>query len=125
MSRNVVQWPNVEEQHLVFNVGKARYTAIPVQAYLPDLEVPETDCLVTVLSAQEADLENVHWLDHCERDFRDLREDVWTVDFLHGLIISSDWHPSSALMAEITRRTAWHTIVPDLDLPVSMTSKLF
>ena len=122
MSHNIALWPNVEEQHLVFNIGKARYTAIPVKIDLPDLKIPETDYLVTVLSAQKADLENVHWLDHCERDFRSLGEDVWTVNFLDGLIISSDWLPSLALTAEIKRRTAWHAIVPGLDLPVSMSS---
>ncbi|KAK0511023.1 hypothetical protein JMJ35_006575 [Cladonia borealis] len=117
MSHNISLWPDVEEQHPVFNVGKARYTAIPVKTDLPRLKIPETDHLVTVLSAQKADLDNVHWLDHCKRDFRSLGEDVWTVNFLDGLIISSDWLPSLALTAEIKRRTAWHAIVPGLDLP--------
>ena len=62
MSRNVAQWPNVEERHPVFNVGKARYTAIPVKADLPDLKIHGADRLVTVLSAQAADLEDVNWL---------------------------------------------------------------
>ena len=124
MSRNVVQWPNVEEQHPVFNIGKAIYTAIPVKADLPDLKISGANCLVTVLSAQRGDLEAEKWLDRCEQAFRDLGEDFWTVGFLDGLIISSDWHPSPVLKAEITRRTAWHAIIPGLDLPVSMSSTL-
>ena len=121
-------WPNVEERHPVFFVGEARYTAIPVKANLPDFKIPGADRLVTVLSAQAADLENEHWLDGCLQAFRDLKEDVWTYDFLDGLIISSsqslDSPPSSALVAKITGRTAWHAIVPGLDLQVSMSSRL-
>ena len=126
MDRNV--WPNVEERHPVFFVGEARYTAIPVKANLPDLKIPGADRLVTVLTAQAADLENEHWLDGCLQAFRDMKEDVWTYDFLDGLIISSpkflDSPPSSALVAKITGRAAWHAIVPGLDLPVSMNSTL-
>ena len=124
MSRNVTQWPNVEERHPVFNVGKARYTAIPVKADLPDLKIHRADRLVTVLSAQAADLEDENWLQNCTQAFWDLGEDVWTGDFLDGLIINSDTPPSSALVAKITGRAAWHRIVPGLDLPVSMISKL-
>ena len=124
MDRNVVKWPNVEERHPVFNVGEARYTAIPVEANLPNLDIPGADRLVTVLSAQAADLEDEHWIENCLHAFRDLKEDVWTIDFLEGLIISSpkslDSPPSSALVAKITGWTAWHAIVPGLDLPVSV-----
>ena len=112
----------------MFNVGEARYTAIPMKANLSDINIPGADRLVTVLSAQAADLENEHWLDNCLQAFRDLKEDVWTYDFLDGLIISSpqflDSPPSSALVAKITGRTAWHAIVPGLDLPVSISSTL-
>ena len=124
MDRNVVKWPNVEERHPVFNVGEARYTAIPVEANLQNLEIPGADRLVTVLSASAADLEDENWIDNCLHAFRDLKEDVWTIDFLDGLIISSpqflDSPPSSALVAKITGWTAWHAIVPSLDLPVSI-----
>ena len=88
MDRNVAKWPNVEERHPVFYVGEARYTAIPVKANLPDLKIPGADCLVTVLSAQAADLEDEHWLNNCLQAFREMKEDVWTYDFLDGLIIS-------------------------------------
>lgn len=125
MGRNVVQWPDVEERHPVFSVGEARYTAIPVKADIPDLKIAGADCLVTVLSAQRADLEGEQWLEHCKQDFRNVLEDVWTVDFLDGLTISSDWRPSSALVAKIKGRTAWHAIVLGLDLPVSTSSTIF
>ncbi len=99
-----------------------------MEANLPNLDIPGADRLVTVLSAQAADLEDEHWIENRLQAFRDLKEDVWTIDFLDGLIISSakflDSPPSSALVAKITGWTAWHAIVPGLDLPVSMSSTL-
>lgn len=118
--------PIIEEQYTVFNIGEARYAAIPVKADLPDLERPGDKCLVTVIPAQAADLKDEHWLETWLRAFQDLKDDVWTVDFLHGLLISTPKGsyslPSLALAASIIRQTSWHTIVPGLDLPVSMSS---
>ena len=53
MCRNVVKWANFGEWHTEFNVGEARYTAIPVKT---DLSYFEDRSLVTVVPAQEADL---------------------------------------------------------------------
>ncbi len=128
MRQNVVKWANVEERHSEFNVGEARYTAIPVKANLPNLDKPGEKCLVTVVPAQAADLEDEHWLETCLRAFRGLKDDVWTPDFLDGLLISTPKSlyspPSSGLVANIRRYTSWHAIVPGLDLPVSMSSTL-
>ena len=118
--------PNIEAQHTVFNIGEARYTAIPVKADLPDFKRPEKKNLVTVTPAQAADLENEHWLEICLRAFQDLKDDVWSTDFLDGILISlpkgMDTLLSFPLVANMKRHTPWPTIVPSLDLPVSVTS---
>ena len=108
----------------MFTVGDARYTAIPVKADLPDLKTLGSSPLVTVLSARTADMEDEKWFDNCLDAFFDWNEDVWTLGFLDGLIISSDSLPSSALVARISRKTLWYAVVPGLDLPVSMSSTL-
>ena len=125
MCRNVIKWADVEERHTEFSVGEARYTAIPVKTNLPNFKKPGEKCLVTVVAAQAADLEDEHWLEACLRAFQGLKDDVWTTDFLDGLLISSPkgLHspPSLALVANIRRHTSWHAVVPGLDLPVSMS----
>ena len=127
MSRNV-KWANAEERHSEFNVGEARYTAIPVEANLPNLDDLGEQCLVTLILAQAADLEDEHWLETCLQTFEGLQDDVWTTAFLDGLLISTpkslNSPLSSALVASIERYTSWHTVVPGLDLPVSMNSTL-
>ena len=118
--------PIIEEQYTVFNIGEARYAAIPVKADLPDFKRPEKKYLVTVIPAQAADLEDEHWLETCLRAFQDLKDDVWSTDFLDGILISSprgvNTLLSFPLVANMKRHTPWPTIVPGLDLPVSMTS---
>ena len=118
--------PNIEAQHTVFNIGEARYAAIPMKVDIPDFKRPEKKYLVTVIPAQAADLENEHWLKICLRAFQDLKDDVWSTDFLDGLLLSTpkgmDTLLSFPLVANMKRHTSWPTIVPGLDLPVSVTS---
>ncbi len=123
MTRNMIKWANAQERHFEFNIGEARYTARPVKAGLPNLNSHAKQCLVTLLPAQARDLDDENWLETNLRAFRGLQDDVWTNDFLDGLIISTltplPSSPSPALAANIRRLTSWHAIVPGLDLPVS------
>ena len=118
--------PIFEAQHTVFSIGEARYAAIPVKVDLPDFKRPEGKYLVTVIPAQAADLVYKHWLDTCLRTFHDLKDDVWSTNFLDRVFISTlkgiDTLLLFPLVANMKRHTPWPTIVPGLDLPVSVIS---
>ena len=86
---------------------------------------PYTDAkqsLITLIEVESADLEDENWLETT------LRTDVWSNNFLDGILISTSpasiSSPLPALVASITRLNAWHAIISGLDLPVSIYRRL-
>ena len=108
-------------------VGGARYLAVPMGP-LPKLRVLEQhaeDSLVTVITTTHAqELEEDVWLEKKLASFHNEHDDVWTSNFLEGLLIStpdpSSCPPSLGLLAAIQRMTSWHAVIPTLGIPVRM-----
>lgn len=99
----------------------ARYISKPVK----DLSLPHTDAkqsLITLIEAEAADLEDENWLEITLGIFRG--DDVWTADFLEGVLISTSKPlmsaPSPTLIASIARLSSWHAMMVGLNLPVNI-----
>ena len=123
-------------RHFELRVGGARYMARPMETRLGSVEGGEfwrssrrveqhdKEALITVISTTHPnELEDENWLEEHLKGFRELKDDVWTSDFLEGLLIgtvSSASPPSQRLLANIRRRVSWHACVQDLELPVRL-----
>ncbi|KAF2110372.1 amidase signature domain-containing protein [Lophiotrema nucula] len=107
-----------------FWAGGARYLATPVElpTRLRGFEQHAEESLVTVITTKDArELDDDTWLEKKLDAFRSLEDDVWTPDFLEGLLIStpdpSSSPPSPGLLATIRRLTFWHAITSTLNVP--------
>lgn len=109
-----------------FRVSDARYlaTLADLPSQLHGLEQLARQSLVTVIEASHArDLEDDAWLDKQLDLFRNLKDDVWSSEFLQGLLITTKDQPfptpSPGLLASVKRVSRWHAVLPALGLPVS------
>ena len=115
------QWTT---RYFEFRVGGTRYMACA--AAMPAKLASSSHCaeeaLITVISTNRpSDLDDDRWWEKKMDAFRELKDDVWSTDFLEGLLIvtsTPDSPLSPNLTASIQIRCLWHICIPDIDVPV-------
>jgi hypothetical protein len=124
MHRKTDEKSNLRQHHYDFKVGNASYIAWPVRTGLPLIDKANKECsLVTLITAQAEDIQDEKWLETTLRAFRTTRDDVWSAEFLDGLLLDvqgpdMESSLSPALVEGLQHLASWYAVLTGLGLPV-------
>lgn len=124
MHRKADEISNLRQHHYSFKVGNASYIAWPVRTGLPLIDKANKKySLVTLITAPAKDIEDEKWLETKLQAFRTAGDDVWSAEFLDGLLIDTQGPDmkislSPALVESLEHLASWHAVFTGLGLPV-------
>lgn len=126
MYRKTNQISNLRQHHYNFKVGNASYIAWPVRTGLPLIDQRKKDySLVTLITAPTEVIPDEKWLETTLQVFRTTPDDVWSAEFLNGLLIDVQGPDietplSPAFVEGLQNSASWYAPVSGLDLPVGL-----
>lgn len=126
MHRNTGEISNLRQQHhCKFTVGNANYIAWPVRTGLPLIDQAKKEySLVTLINAQAEVTADEKWVETTLQAFQNTSDDVWSTDFVDGLLIDAQGRPdieislSSTLNGGLKHTVSWYAVLNGLGLPV-------